>query len=123
MPLLSDTLQNGDNQYLVEWYSVRNMVKTQFGKKPDLQTILFLIGVNELGAGHLDFTKEQKQDLIHIGVCSLLSKVGYYEFEGDDVDGWPHYAPTTDLPPLKLAEQERILKQQVILYFKERGDL
>jgi hypothetical protein len=74
-----------------EFLRVRTLVKTALKKDtlPDLQTILFLIGVQELGRiPKTKFTKEEKRDLMHIAVCTLLENEGYFEFEGRDQDGW-----------------------------------
>jgi hypothetical protein len=90
------------------------------GKKPTTNTLLFLIGVNELGKGKKTFSKEEKQDLMHIATCKLLSLSGYYEFEGEDPDGWPHYKSIKPLPKLSLEEQEDLLKLHMIEYFEEQ---
>jgi len=94
------------------------------GKKPaDLDTVLFLIGVQELGKGVKNFTKEEKQDLMHIGICKVLSLSGFYELEGLDEQGWPHWKLIKKLPHLNLKDQENMLKIQVIDYFeKEYND-
>ena len=76
-----------------EWLKVRHIVRDAMKKDtlPDLQTILFLIGVQELGRIPKEkFTKEEKRDLMHVAVCTLLEKDGYFEFEGRDQDGWQH---------------------------------
>ena len=93
----------------------------RFGKKPDMETILFLIGVQEMGTIKRKFTKEQKQDLMHIAICSLLSRSGYYEMEGVDADGWPHYKQLKEMPKMSLIEQENFLKDHILLYFEEDG--
>ncbi len=103
------------------WYKVREILKGIFGKKPDLQSTLFLIGVDELGQGNRPFTKEEKQDLIHIGICKVLSYSGYYDFLGIDEDGWPHYKATLTLPNINLLEQETILKAHVYHHFEKTG--
>ena len=71
------------------WLRIRHLIKDRFGKEslPDLNAILFLIGIQELGRWKAQFTKEEKQDLMHIAVCRLLSYEGYYEFVGRDADG------------------------------------
>jgi hypothetical protein len=101
------------------WIDTEAMLKERFGKVPDMEGILFLIGVNELGMmPEKKFTKEQKQDLMHIAVCTLLSQVGYYEYVGRDDQGWPHF---NDLQPIEvkgLGDQERLLKECVIRYFE-----
>lgn len=90
------------------------------GHKPaDLNGALFLIGVQELGKGHQYFTKEQKQDLMHIAICKVLSYAGYYELEGLDEDGWPHWKLVRKLPRFDLLEQEKLLKIQVLEYFEK----
>ena len=93
------------------------------GQRPkDLNSVLFLIGAQELGLGPKQFDKEEKQDLIHIGICKVLSLVGYYELIGTDEDGWPHWQATKKLPSLSVGEQEKLLRIQVMEYFdKEIG--
>jgi hypothetical protein len=95
----------------------------RFGKKPDLESILFLIGIQELGDIKKKFTKEQKQDLMHIAVCMLLSQSGYYELETVDADGWPHYKQLKHIPPMSMPDQENFIKDHVLLYFENNGFL
>lgn len=101
------------------WWNLEAKLAERFDKKPDLETILFLIGVQELGNIKEKFTKEQKQDLMHIAVCSLLSKSGYYEMEAVDADGWPHYKQLKPMPDMTAIEQENFIKDHVLLYFEE----
>jgi len=90
------------------------------GKRPkDLNSVLFLIGVQELGRGAQNFSKEEKQDLMHIGICKALSYSGFYELEGLDKDGWPHWVLVKKLPHFDLLEQEKLLKTHVIEYFEK----
>ncbi len=103
-----------------EWNLLVDRIESMIGKKPaDLNAVLFLIGVQELGKGPLNFSKEQKQDLLHIATCKLLSLNGYYILSGIDNDGWPHWEKTGSIPKFTLKEQEVLLKQNAILYFKE----
>ena len=90
----------------------------RFGKKPDMEAILFLIGIQELGQTKDKFTKEQKQDLMHIAVCSLLVPSGYYELEKKDEDGWPHFRQLKAMPEMNTIEQENFLKDHILLYFQ-----
>jgi len=90
------------------------------GKKPkDLNGVLFLIGVQELGKGKHVFSKEEKQDLMHIAICKVLSLSGYYALEGLDEDGWPHWKMIKKLPHFDLLEQEKLLKMHVLEYFEK----
>lgn len=102
-----------------DWEELLGRLETLFGKKPDLNAILFLIGVQELGQGQKNFTKEQKQDLMHIAVCKVLSFSGFYELEGTDKDGWPHWKLLKDLPHLNLLSQEKLLQMHIIEYFEK----
>ena len=101
------------------WWALEARLIERFGKKPDMETILFLIGIQEFGDIKEKFTKEQKQDLMHIAVCSLLAPSGYYELEGIDKDGWPHFKQLKPLPVLSPIEQENFIKDHVLLYFEQ----
>lgn len=105
------------------WQQLLLQLEQSMGKQPkDLNGVLFIIGVQELGKGHRHFSKEEKQDLMHIGICRVLSESGYYELEGTDKDGWPHWKLVRKLPHFDLLEQEKLLKMHVIEYFeKEYG--
>lgn len=85
----------------------------------DLQAILFIIGIQELGRGYQDFSKEEKMDLLHIAICKLLSKHGYYEFEHKDDDGWPHYKINKKMPPLSPKKQTELMKESILEYFED----
>jgi len=112
-----------DWQLDFEWLRVRHWVKDRFkrGELPDLNAILFLIGIRELGRRQEKFTKEEKQDLMHVAVCTVLMPSGYYEIEGVDEDGWPHFKQLKHIEPMPLKEQENFLKDHVLLYFQNNG--
>jgi len=114
---------NKDLELERNWQKLRIKLKEVIGRKPkDLNAVLFLIGVQELGKGTAEFTKEQKQDLMHIAICKILSYSGYYELEGLDEEGWPHWKNIKELPNFDLLEQEQLLKMHIIEYFdKEIG--
>ncbi|HAR20200.1 MAG TPA: hypothetical protein DCR46_06020 [Cytophagales bacterium] len=100
-----------------EWDLLLEKLKDVLGKEATLDALLFLIGVQELGKGFLSFSKEEKQDLMHIGTCKVLSLSGYYELEGSDHEGWPHWKLVKNIPALTLDEQEKMLKMHVLEYF------
>jgi hypothetical protein len=108
-----------DVQFNKQWTRLLEKLSDLVGRKPDMNAILFLIGVQELGKGKLNFTKEQKQDLMHIATCKLLSMAGFYELDGHDQDGWPHWKQIKPMPKLNMVEQEKFLKIQAIEYFAE----
>ncbi len=110
---------NVNDDLLQRWWSLEAKLVDRFGKKPDMETILFLIGVQEFGDIKEKFTKEQKQDLMHIAVCSLLSQSGYYELEHVDEDGWPHFKQLKAMPDMNMIDQENFLKDHILLYFEK----
>ncbi|MFI5133958.1 MAG: hypothetical protein ACHQEB_06460 [Chitinophagales bacterium] len=103
------------------WWGLESKMVERFGKKPDVETILFLVGIQEFGQLKEKFTKEQKQDLMHVAVCSLLSQSGYYELEGTDEDGWPHFKQLKPMPEMDTIEQENFLKDHILLYFENHN--
>jgi hypothetical protein len=101
------------------WQMLLNLIEKELGKRPkDLNALLFMIGVNELGRGPKLFSKEEKQDLMHIAICKVLSLSGYYELEGLDEHGWPHWKLIKKLPHFDLLEQEKLLKIHVLDFFE-----
>jgi len=104
-----------------DWDELVEELNDRFDADLDLQGILFLIGVQELGQGPRDFKKDEKQDLMHIATCRLLSQYGFYELEGLDEEGWPHWKLVQKLPRMNLGEQDYLLKQAVIDYFDEEA--
>jgi len=108
-----------DWQLDFEWLRVRNFVKEAVGsdKLPDLQAILLLVGVQETQQIRDEFTKEEKQDLMHVAVCTLLALDGYYELEAYDADGWPHFRLLAAPNFIDIKAQEAALKRLCIRYF------
>ncbi len=103
-----------------QWDKLLNRLEKILGKKPeDLKSILFLIGVQELGMGIRKFSKEEKRDLMHIAICKVLSYSGYYKEEGIDEDGWPHWKLIKKLPATDMLQQEILLKNHILKYFEE----
>jgi hypothetical protein len=107
----------------LQWKSLQAELKSRFEKIPDLNAVLMLIGIQEVGDLRDKYSKEQKQDLMHVAVCTLLGQEGYYEFHGLDHEGWPHFRSTKYLPSLSVEDQEVLLKKNVIRYFEEEGNL
>ena len=104
------------------WDELLATMQERFGRRPDLNALLLLIGVQELGQGVADFTKEQKQDLMHIATCKLFSLSGHYALERVDEEGWPHYQLLHPVPFANLKEQERMLKWHMLEYFDTLDD-
>lgn len=104
-----------------KWLEVQTKISNKFGDGEilNVDSITFLIGVQELGKGHRKFKKDEKVALMHIAVCRLLEPYGYYEFDYFDDDGWPHYNLVKELPFLKDGEQTVLLKEAIVNYFKK----
>lgn len=99
------------------WWELERKLMERFGKKPDVEAILFLIGLQEIGLSQEKISKEQKQDLMHVAICTILSSSGYYIVEGKDQEGWPHFKQLKNLPIMNMIEQEAFLKDHILLYF------
>jgi len=103
-----------------KWAELQASTARRFNtEKPDIKVMLFLIGVQELGKGPMTFTKRQKEELMHIATCRLFSAMGFYELEGLDQDGWPHWRLVKPIPNYTLLEQELLIKSLIIDYFDE----
>lgn len=115
-------IQREDWQLDFEWLRTRHYVKDTLAKTnlPDLQTIMLLIGIQEARKIQDNYTKEEKQDLMHVAVCHLLTEAGYFAFKGYDDDDWPHFEQVRVIPVEGEKAQEKLLKECVINYFQEQ---
>lgn len=114
-----------DAQLKERWDILVNKLSNQFadGDTLELDAIIYLVGVQELGQYHKSFKKDEKLNLMHIAICRLLEPFGFYEFEYFDKDGWPHYITKEELPPLKAGEQSVLMKEAIVDYFIGKGYL
>jgi hypothetical protein len=101
------------------WQETLDRVSKQFGEKLEYGALLMLIGLQELGQDYSKYKKDEKIDLMHIGVCTVLLPFGYYKFMGRDEQGWPHFERVQNLPPLEPNEQELLIRKAIVEYFKE----
>lgn len=111
-----------DEQLKIRWQSVVELLSNRFadGETLDLDAIIYLVGLQELGQLHRKFKKDEKINLMHIAICRLLEPFGYYEFDYFDEEGWPHFKILEQLPPLKAGEQSVLMKEAIVLYFMEK---
>ncbi|MEM0997154.1 MAG: hypothetical protein AAGN35_08750 [Bacteroidota bacterium] len=116
----TDAPDKDDIRYLqLRWSRLVVALKGQFGKEPDLEGILFLIGLRELGVGPRGFTKEQKVDLMHIAICAIFAPAGYFRLSHLDQEGWPHWEAVKPLPYIDIFSQEIFLKSHIVDYFAD----
>lgn len=111
-----------DIQLKERWEQLVQILSNKFsqGEDLDLDAIIYLIGVQELGKFSQTYKKDEKLNLMHIAICRLLEPYGYYEFEYFDSEGWPHYKIKEELPPLKAGEQSVLMKEAIVNYFLEK---
>ncbi|NCT16560.1 MAG: hypothetical protein GW774_15030 [Flavobacteriales bacterium] len=112
-----------DAQLKQDYQRIQSLVAKKFtdGVLPDLDALIYLIGVQELGKGYQKFKKDDNVNLMHIAICKLLEPLGFYEFDFFDADGWPHYKVKEALPFLKPGEQSVMMKEAIVQYFKTQG--
>lgn len=101
----------------IRWWKLEEKLLQKFGKKPNIEAILFLIGLQETGFISEKLKKEQKQDLMNVAVCTLLAQSGYFILEKIDKDGWPHFKQLKEIKIESVFEQEDFLKDHILLYF------
>lgn len=111
-----------DTQLKERWDYLVEKLSKQFsdGDPLELDAIIYLVGVQELGQYHRKYKKDDKLDLMHIAICRLLEPYGYYEFDFFDDEGWPHYKVKEELPTLKAGEQSILMKEAIVDYFLEK---
>ena len=109
------------NNFERQWKQVIHFFEQRFtdGEKPQIDTIIFLIGVQELNMVKTKFTKDEKLNLMHIAICKLLEPYGYYKFSHFDNDRWPHYNKENDIEEMASQEQEKLIKKAIINYFDD----
>lgn len=112
-----------DIELKTRWETLVSKLSNQFadGDTLDLDAIIYLIGVQELGQFNKKYKKDEKVNLMHIAICRLLEPYGYYGFDFFDQEGWPHYKVKEVLPNLKAGEQQVLMKEAIVNYFLESG--
>ena len=105
----------------LKFQEVKKQLEIIFGEGMDVQSLLFMVGVNELGMGYKNFSKAEKTNLIHIAICTVLEPYGYYQFEGLDEDKWPHFKLLKKIPYINSREQQHLIKEALTSYFLENN--
>lgn len=103
------------------WKNLQDKFIERFGNELDYDAILFLIGLQELGKIHQPFKKDEKLEVMHIAICSLMEPYGFYEYKGRDEEGWPHWELKENLPYLEPKQQNKLMTDAIIEYFKKEG--
>jgi len=100
------------------WRELKSWFEKQFGMESNVDAMLFLVGVQQLGKGFEEFEKSQKLDLIHVGVCTILEG-DYYRLLKRDKEDWPHFELIKKLPVMNAKQQDDFIKKYLLAYFKE----
>jgi len=110
-----------DHAMAMQFNTLLKKLEEKFGGDGDmdLNSVLFIIGVQEVGKGYKKYSKDEKMNLMHVAICTILEPYGFYKFTENDPDGWPHFEKLKNLPPIALKEQEDLLKEAALNYFVE----
>lgn len=100
------------------WAELVKKLNHRFDQDFELEGILFMIGLQEVNRFGQKLNKDQKLEVIHVAVCTLLSQYGYYKFIGRDEDGWPHFEASERLPYLKPIQQHALIKEAILEYME-----
>ncbi|AMD85011.1 hypothetical protein SAMN05444369_11525 [Capnocytophaga haemolytica] len=116
---------NKEENLQLRWETLVGKLSAIFaeGERINLDGILYLIGVQELGQGVRRYYKDEKVNLMHIAVCRLLEPYGYYQYAHTDEEGWPHYTIATPLPALSPEQQTLLMQEAIVRYFTENDFL
>ena len=106
-----------DNNINEQWRIFIEELSSKFEGKLDIPAILLLIGLQEIHDVNIEFDKEKKLDLINVGLCIVLEKLGYYKKHKTDCDGWPHFTQKKEIKILSEENQELLIKQAIIEYY------
>ncbi len=85
----------------------------------DFDAILFVIGLQELSKPYKKYRKDEKLEVMHVAICALLEPYGFYEYEGRDSDGWPHWKIKDSIPHLEPRQQNKLMIDAILDYFKK----
>lgn len=102
-----------------DWEILQEKLTERFGTPMDFDAILFTIGLQELNKPFKKYKKDEKVDVMHVAICTLLEPFGFYEYKGIDEEGWPHWELKENLPHLEAKQQNKLIVDSIIDYFKK----
>lgn len=109
---------NNDTFDKKNWAIFKEEFKTNYKQHPSTLSALFVIGLEQLQNLNINtLSKEEKQDVIHVGLCTLLEQEGIYTREEIDQDGWPHFKPTNKAEIINIEKQENYIRKLILTYF------
>ncbi|MGL4346942.1 MAG: hypothetical protein ACRCR9_02515 [Chitinophagaceae bacterium] len=99
-----------------QWEKVLSQFSNHTKNPITIEGLLLLIGIQEFNILKDNYSKEEKIDLIHIGMCCILENDGYYQFSHYDKDKWPHYNTLKPLPEMNHDTEDLFIKEKIIAY-------
>lgn len=105
----------------MNWEELTQKIKDNLNYKstPDLNTMLVLIGIQECNLIKENYSKTEKEDLMHVAVCTLFLEE-YFRFTYYDDDHWPHFELIQSMPKMTTEEQEILLQNKIVAYFTQK---
>ena len=104
------------------WEEIELLFQNRFKKEADLKSVLYVIGLRDLGLGSGNYNKSDKEQIINHSVCRLLSQKGFFSIKKAE-SKWPEWQQEKAFPKLKIKEQEDLLKECAYTYLKSEGIL
>ena len=100
----------------IEYKTIEYRFIQRFKKKPSLEGILLLIGYQESPQTKTSQSKEEKLDLINLGLLTVLAKLGYFTKKSVSESGWPEFEPSG----LSMdQDRETLVRKGIVAYFRE----
>ncbi len=107
------------SEFELAWDELRLRLSKQFQVSADYEFILFIVGIQELGQGFRDFSRQEKMDLISLARCRVLVRLGYLKETGVDGQGWPIFETLKSMDSMLASYQNQLIKKGMIEYFQE----
>lgn len=104
-----------------DWQVLQEKLKARFETEMDVDAILFMIGLQELGKPYQRYKKDQKLEIMHVAICTLLEPYGFYDYQGRDEEGWHHWELKEEIPHLDAKQQNKLMTGAILDYFKKEG--
>ncbi len=101
------------------WGRLERLVRERFNGPAKPEALFLLVGIREMGFAPRTFSKQEKTDLMHVGLCTLLEPYGHYRKTGFDADGWPQWELVRPLPHMDIFTQSAFIREILVEYFKK----
>jgi hypothetical protein len=106
-----------DEALRLEYKKLEYAFIKRFGKKPAPEAMLLLIGYQESPLVKHSQSKEEKLDLINLGLLTVLSLLGFFRRRNGE-NGWPAFDPLNKIAD---GDREQLIRKGMVLYFRESG--